>query len=145
MQPSRDSSDRGRPESRLLTLIAFIVALAGGFAVPTAAQTAQPVNLAAARALVARVVPTNAAAFEVAGIPDSAGHDAWEVESRGETVMLRGSSGVAIASALNWYLEHVAGVNASLPLKPIALPSPLPRVLAKVRRTTPYRIRYFFN
>jgi alpha-N-acetylglucosaminidase len=145
VQPSRDSSDRGRPESHLLTLIAFIVALAGGFAVPTAAQTAQPVNLAAARALVARVVPTNAAAFEVAGIPDSAGHDAWEVESRGETVMLRGSSGVAIASALNWYLEHVAGVNASLPLKPIALPSPLPRVLAKVRRTTPYRIRYFFN
>ncbi|HUK62746.1 MAG TPA: alpha-N-acetylglucosaminidase TIM-barrel domain-containing protein, partial [Dongiaceae bacterium] len=53
-------------------------------------------------------------------------------------------SGVAIASALDWYLEHVAGVNVSLPLVPVRLTS-LPRVAATERRTTPYRIRYFFN
>jgi alpha-N-acetylglucosaminidase len=126
-------------------LTAFTVALAGAFAAEAAAQTARHVDLAAASALVARVVPQNAAGFAVAAIPDSAGHDVFQVESRGDTVILRGSSGVAIASALNWYLEHVAGANASLPLKPIALPTPLPRVPAKVRRTTPYRVRYFFN
>jgi len=126
-------------------LTAFTVALAGAFAARAAAQTPRPVDLVAARALVARVVPTNAAAFEVAGIPDSAGHDVFEVESQGDAIILRGSSGVAIASALNWYLEHVAGANASLPLKPIVLPVPLPRVPGKVRRTTPYLIRYFFN
>ncbi len=103
------------------------------------------VDLPAARALIARVVPASAARFDVAALPDSAGHDVFEVESRGPRVVLRGSSGVAIASALNWYLEQVAGVNASLPLKPIALPTPLPAVPAKVHRTTPYRIRYFFN
>lgn len=103
------------------------------------------VDLPAARALIARVVPASAARFEVAALPDSAGHDVFEVESRGSRVVLRGSSGVAIASALNWYLEQVAGVNASLPLTPISLPSPLPAVPTKVHRTTPYRIRYFFN
>ena len=69
----------------------------------------------------------------------------FEVESHGDTVILRGSSGVAIASALDWYLEHVAGVNPSLPLTPITLPTPLPRVPARVRVTTPYQVRYFFN
>lgn len=109
------------------------------------AQVARPVDLAAARDLIARVVPRNAAAFRVAAIADSAGYDVFEVESRDTTVILRGSSGVAIASALNWYLEHVAGVNASLPLTPIALRTPLPRVQHAVRLTTRYDIRYFFN
>jgi alpha-N-acetylglucosaminidase len=132
----------GTPSARLAALT---VALASAFAARAGAQTARPVDLAAARALVWRVLPANAAGFAVAAIPDSAGRDVFEVESRGDTVILRGSSGVAIAAALNWYLEHVAGANASLPLKPIALPTPLPRVAAKARRTTPYRVRYFFN
>ena len=109
------------------------------------ALIAVTVNLGAARALIARVVPGSASHFSVAAIPDSAGNDVFEVERAGERVMLRGSSGVAIASALNWYLENVAGVNASLPLKPIALPSPLPMPAERVRRTTRYRVRYFFN
>lgn len=98
-------------------------------------------DLVAARSLIARVVPTNAVGFEVAAIPDSAGRDVFEVASVGSHVILRGSSGVAIVSALNWYLEHVAGVNASLPLKPIALPMPLPRVTTPVHVSTRYRVR----
>ena len=126
---------------------AVALTLVGTLAISSVAgaQTSHPVDLVAARALVARVIPSNASAFDVAAIPDTAGHDVFEVESRGNHIELRGSSGVAIASALNWYLEHVAGVNASLPLQPIALRSPLPRVPAKVRITTPYAIRYFFN
>lgn len=131
--------------NRAATLaIALSAALAAG-ALAVGAQTPRPVDLSAARALIARVVPANAASFQVAAIPDSAGKDVFEVASRGNTIVLRGSSGVAIASALNWYLEHVAGVNASLPLQPITLPTPLPRVTAPVRITTRYSVRYFFN
>ena len=118
----------------------LILALTIAGALPSRA-----VDLAAAKALVGRVVPASASRFTVAAIADSAGHEVFEVEGRGGTVVLRGSSGVAIASALNWYLEHVAGINASLPLRPFALPDPLPDVPELVRRTTPYRIRYFFN
>lgn len=127
---------------RIATLAAALTVAIAGVA---QGQSSLLVDLAAARALVARVVPANASSFDVAAIPDSAGRDVFEVESRGDQVVLRGSSGVAIASALNWYLEHVAGVNASLPLKPITLPASLPRVASPVRVTTPYRIRYFFN
>ena len=92
----------------------------------------------------ARVVPGHGADFRLAAIPDSGGLDVFEVAQDGGRVVLRGSSGVAIASALNWYLEHVAGVNVSLPLQPIHLAA-LPPVPAPVRVSTPYRIRYFFN
>jgi alpha-N-acetylglucosaminidase len=102
------------------------------------------VDLAAARALVARVVPGHAREFTVAVIPDSNGMDVFEVDHDGRGIILRGSSGVAIASALNWYLENVAGVNVSLPLTPVRL-SQLPPVTTKVRVSTPYRRRYFFN
>lgn len=126
-------------------LAAVVIALVGTIVASAHAQTSQRVDLGAARALISRVVPANAAGFEIAAIPDSAGQDVFEVESRDGKVVLRGSSGVAIASALNWYLEHVAGVNASLPLKAISLDTPLRRVPAKVRITTPYSVRYFFN
>ena len=45
------------------------------------AQSPHSVDLVAARALVARVVPGSASRFEVAAIPDSAGLDAFEVEN----------------------------------------------------------------
>jgi alpha-N-acetylglucosaminidase len=126
-------------------MLLLALTLAGAVTARAGTRPTPGVDLAAARALVARVVPGSAAGFVVAAIPDSAGRDAFEVESRGGRVVLSGSSGVAIASALNWYLEQVAGVNASLPLRPITLPRPLPAVPAKVHRTTPYTIRYFFN
>ena len=99
----------------------------------------------AASSLIQRVVPGRAEAFVVEQIASQEGSDVFEVESRGDRVVLRGSSGVAIASALNWYLEHVAGITVAIPLRPIALADPLPRVGARVRITTPYRYRYFFN
>ena len=107
-------------------------------------STSHPVDLRAAAALVARVVPGHPGGFRLAAIPDSAGLDVFEVAEEGGRVVLRGSSGVALASALNWYLEQVAGVNVSLPLKPIRLAT-LPPVPKPVRVTTPYRLRYFFN
>ena len=99
---------------------------------PVAAPPGRPVDLAAISALVERVVPGHARDFKVEVIPDSAGHDVFEVDQGSGHVVLRGSSGVALASALNWYLEHVAGVNVSLPLQPIHLGT-LPAVPARVR------------
>lgn len=99
----------------------------------------------AASSLIERVVPGQARYFVAEQIAPEAGLDVFEVESRGDRVVLRGSNGVAIASALNWYLEHVAGITVAVPLRPVALAVPLPRVSAKVRITTPYKYRYFFN
>ena len=92
-----------------------------------------------------RVAPGAARFFVVESIPKDGEHDVFEVESRGGRVVLRGSDGVAIASALNWYIEHAAGIEVSNPLRVVRIPLPMPAVPAKVRITAPYRIRYFFN
>ncbi len=102
-------------------------------------------QLDAARALVARVVPGSADHFRLELIPDTDSLDIFEVKSIGDTVLLRGSTGVALASALNWYLENVAHTNVTNPLVPIQLPAPMPVVTSPMRITTPYRYRYFFN
>ena len=111
------------------------------------AQTApsQADQRSAATALIGRIVPDAASHFRVSSLPAADGHDVFEVESVAGDVVLRGSSGVAIASALKWYLEHAAGINVAIPVQPLHLPTPLPVVAEKVRVTTPYRYRYFFN
>ena len=109
---------------------------------PTPDRSSQ---LRAAEALVARVVPEAAKHFVLELIPLADSLDVFEVESREGNVVLRGSSGVALASALDWYLEHAAGVNVSNPLEPVRLSAPIPAVPRRVRITTPYRYRYFFN
>ena len=118
-----------RRRSRIRSMLPALLlasALAGPVPAPThvAGPPRRPVDLAAISALVERVVPGHARDFKVEVIPDSAGLDVFEVDQEAGRIVLRGSSGVAIASALNWYLEHVAGVNVSLPLQPIHLAHP---------------------
>lgn len=125
----------------------LLVPLVASAQVPSG-QVARPrdaVNLAAASALIARVVPEQATHFLAESMPTAQGLDVFEVESRSGQVVLRGSSGVAIASALNWYLEHIARVEVTIPFRPIHLDALLPAVPAKVHVVTPFRVRYFFN
>jgi len=112
---------------------------------PLGAQALRPVDTTAAAALVARVVPGHAGEFTLGVLPADSGRDVFEVGTEAGRVALRGSSGVAIASALNWYLEQVVGVEVQLPLQPIRLSGALPRPATTVRVRTPYTLRYFFN
>jgi alpha-N-acetylglucosaminidase len=114
------------------------------FALIIATTPARPDPLYAARALVARVISAPADAFVVEHVDAESGRDVFELESRGRKIVLRGSSGVAIASALNRYLEDFAGVNVSNPLLPIRLRRIVP-VPHRIRVVSPYQYRYFFN
>lgn len=131
------------PHRRMNAALLVLAAIA----LPAHAQAPADTSLQvrAAEALVARVVPEAAGQFVLEAIPHADSLDVFEVENRNGKVVLRGSSGVALASALDWYLEHVAGVNVGNPPGPIRLGTPIPAVPAKVRITTPYRYRYFFN
>ena len=110
-------------------------------AVP-AASSAEVV--AAGKALLARVLPGHATMFHVEAIPcdSDSGNEALEYEaapaSSGAAVTLRGCTGVAVASALNWYLKeevrtHEAPSWSALP--PLrGLPAVLPSPRQKQRR-----------
>ncbi len=99
----------------------------------------------AAQGLLERVVPERADGFRFEALDSEDGLDVFEIESAGEKVVLRGNTGVAMASALNWYLKHYCNAHYSLQGSQLALPDPLPEVSPKVRIETPFRYRYCFN
>lgn len=99
----------------------------------------------AAEAFVRRIVKERASSFVVEYISSDSGKDVFELESRDGRIILRGNNGVSIGSALNHYLRHYChslitwnGVN-------LTLPSTLPVVKEKVRKTSPYKYRYYLN
>ena len=119
---------------------------------PEAMKAADVVRAGAA--LLGRVLPpSHAASFSVEHVAaDSAtGHEVLEYEagSVNGTVVLRGSSPVAVASALQWFLKDEAREFASCSwsaLPPFAsLPTPLPKPAAKRRMVRPVRFSWYMN
>ena len=111
----------------------------------SAAVAAQRVAVAAAQALIGRVLPSHASQFVCEAIPQDGGKDVFEIEACSGKIVLRGNNAVAIASALNWYLKHYCRCDISWCGDQLNAPSPLPAVAAKVRQSTPHKCRTFFN
>ncbi|MBB4934627.1 alpha-N-acetylglucosaminidase [Lipingzhangella halophila] len=82
--------------------------------------------------------------FALVSLPPDGTGDTFEVETAGPRVELRGTSPVAQASALRWYLANACGSDVSWDTRTVIPPARLPRV-PRVRRTTPFRYRYRFN
>ena len=125
----------------LLLALALAVLPARGATAPAASDP-----LGAARALVTRILPAQAAQIDVELLPRGAdGLDVFEVETRGGRLVLRGQNGVTIGSALQWYLRNVAHAQLSWDGDNLALPAVLPPVPEKVRISSPYRHRVYLN
>ncbi len=106
----------------------------------------QKATIRAAEALVARVVPDAAQHFIVETIPADNGHDVFEVESRGDKIVLRGNNAVSIASALNWYLEGPCHCDISWNTPDqLHLPRPMPSLPTKIHIVSPHQFRYAYN
>jgi len=140
------SKDSEVSRREFLRRSASIVVLSGtGFAPRATGGMTTLDARAAARALVARVLPKRHTAFEVEVMPADNGKDVFEIESKDGKVVLRGNSGVGIASALNWYLKHHCQCDMSWCGTQMKLPNELPAIPQKVRRVTPHQYRTFFN
>jgi len=99
----------------------------------------------AAKALIGRVAPQRAAAFVVEPLVAAGGKDVFEVESRDGRVVLRGNDGVAVASALYYYLTEYCHSQITWNGDNLRLPATLPVVERTMRRMSPYRYRYYLN
>ena len=109
------------------------------------AFSAMAENAEPARGLIGRVLPGKADLFVVEMLPQTETGDVFEIESAGDKIVLRGTSGVAVASALNWYLKHYCSANLSWRGRQATLPEVLPPVSPKLRKETPLDWRYCFN
>jgi alpha-N-acetylglucosaminidase len=120
----------------ILLLLIFSSAICTAFAQP---------DLKAAQALLKRTLPSHAHAFKVEALPAEQGKDVFELEAQGDKIILRGSSGVAIASALYHYLTEYAHCQITWNGTNLKLPQPLPKPATKIRQSTPYEYRYYLN
>lgn len=71
--------------------------------------------------------------------------DFFELDQRGNKVVVRGNNYVNIASGINWYLKYYAGVQLSWNCMKAELPAVLPPVTKKERHETNLSLRYDFN
>lgn len=71
--------------------------------------------------------------------------DFFELDQKGEKVVVRGNNYVSIATGINWYLKHHAGIHLSWNCMEADLPDVLPAVKKKERHDTSLKYRFDFN
>ncbi|MDP9043149.1 MAG: alpha-N-acetylglucosaminidase, partial [Bacteroidota bacterium] len=102
-------------------------------------------NANASLALIHRVIPDQAVSFVVEELPARESQDVFEIESRNNKIVLRGNNGVAVASALYYYLTHFCHCQITWNGTNLHIPKVLPSLSKKVHQVTPYQYRYYLN
>lgn len=71
--------------------------------------------------------------------------DFFELDQKGDKVVIRGNNYVNIACGLNWYLKYHVGIHLCWNNMQAKLPEVLPKVKKKERYETEMKYRYDFN
>jgi alpha-N-acetylglucosaminidase len=106
---------------------------------------AAQLDITVSKALLQRTVPKHAAQFLIELTPQQNKKDVFEIESRNNKIVLRGNNGVAIASALYYYLNEYCHAQITWNGTNLHLPNILPAVKTKIHKATPYQYRYYLN
>ena len=72
-------------------------------------------------------------------------NDVFELETKSEKLIIRGTSGVAMTSGFNYYLKNYCNVHISWCGKQVKMPEQMPPIKEKIRIETPYQNRYYLN
>lgn len=120
---------------------------------PLPSMTALHDPVGSVQGLITRLLGSEyVALFELEVIPadPETGRDVFELgaSNRTGTVVIRGNTGVALASGLHWYLKYSCNASVSWGRdgsgNNLRLPSPLPQP-SPLRMVTPNDIRYLYN
>ncbi|MDD2305534.1 MAG: alpha-N-acetylglucosaminidase [Prolixibacteraceae bacterium] len=101
-------------------------------------------NRPASQTLIQRILPDYASHFSVE-VVSSGDTDWFELESKGNKIVLRGNNGVSVASALYYYLTEYAHCQITWNGTNLKLPAKLPLVPTPIHKKTPYEYRYYLN
>ncbi len=125
---------------KIIYLLAFMSLIPG-----SCKTEKEKANFPGISGLIHRVVPRLEGRVVIDSIAPENGKDVFEISSHANKIILAGSSPVAVASALNWYLKYTCHCQFSQAGQNLELPEPLPMVKEKVRISSPYKYRYFLN
>ncbi len=95
--------------------------------------------------LIDRVTPGYARQFRLEIIDPEQGSDVYEIDRKGNKVVLRGNNAVSLATAYHWYLKYTCHAHLSWFGDQLQLPRRLPLPQAKERRVIQGKYRVYFN
>lgn len=96
--------------------------------------------------LIERVAPGHSSDFIIEAISEDEGNETFEIEGRGNKIVLKGNSTLAIARAFNWYLNYYCHTSVSwYKAEPIDVPAVFPSVKEKIQKTCRFAKRFFLN
>ncbi len=133
-------------EKMILSVLLLIMVLPGSTAgVPRTVPESKDTTLIEARNLAKRVLGEQANLFIFKKFPCDTIRNSFEISAVDGKVLIKGNTGIDLASGLNWYLKKYCNARFTVIDEQLALPRtlPLPEVPETVR--TPYKYRYFFN
>ncbi|MBB6002738.1 alpha-N-acetylglucosaminidase [Arcicella rosea] len=128
--------------TKLSQPIRFLVVI---FVLLSCHLTNAQLNKQEAQALIGRVIPQKAQFFVVEALESTAPKDLFEIESKNQKIILRGNNGVAVASALYYYLTEYCHCQITWNGTNLDLPAKLPLIPSKITKKTPYQYRYYLN
>jgi alpha-N-acetylglucosaminidase len=103
-------------------------------------------ELKEASGVIERVLPVYADRFSLKLIGKEGPEDHFEIEPGKRKIIIRGSSGVAICSGFNYYLNNYCHLMYNFRTgSNMVLKGDLPMDFEKVRKVSPYQYRYMFN
>lgn len=94
--------------------------------------------------LLERIDPGASKKF-VIQLQKNADKDFFELDQKGDKVVVRGNTYVNIATGLNWYLKYYAGIQLTWNNMQADLPEALPKIPHPERHETNLGLRYDFN
>lgn len=95
--------------------------------------------------LAKRVLAARADNFVFQLAENNASKDYFQLSASGNKVLIKGNSGVSLASGLNWYLRKYCNSQFSIIDKHIDIPKRLPLPSKAATVYTKFTYRYFFN
>lgn len=95
--------------------------------------------------LIERVTPGYGKQFKLEIIEPENGNDVYEIDKKGNKVVLRGNNAVSLATAFNWYLKYTCNAHVSWFGNQLDLPKKLPLPVEKERRTIQGKHRVYMN
>ena len=104
------------------------------------------VNINSVKGLIERIAPGKFDKFIIETIAPEKDCEVFELDGKDDKIILRGSSSLALARAFNWYLNHYCYTSVSwFKSDAIDIPSVLPIVKEKVRKSCRFEKRFFLN
>lgn len=95
--------------------------------------------------LMERIIPGYSKQFIIENIPKQNGDDVFEIESKGNKIVLRGSTGVAQATAFHYYLKYTCNAHVSWTGDQLKLPKLLPMPRENIRQVINGKYRVYMN